>query len=193
MSEPEPPKDILPVLSSLATWFNDQSVRYAIIGGVAIGLVAQPRATQDIDAVAWIDLADLPALLERATHFGFESRLPDPHSFAAQTRMVLLRHVESGLSVDVSCGALPFEKELIDRSLEVKAGELIVKVATPEDLLITKAVAHRSKDLLDIENLLSIYPDLDTSRALYWVEQFAAVLEMPELVADLKQRLKNHR
>lgn len=192
MPQVDPPKDILLVLSSLAEWFSDQNVSYAIIGGVAIGLIAQPRETQDIDAVAWIDLIDLPILLKSAADFGFVSRLADPQSFAENSRMVLLTHTESGLSVDVSCGALAFEREMIDRSIEFKIDKLILKVATPEDLLITKAVAHRGKDLIDIENLLTVYSDLDLSRVRYWVKQFADVLEMPELLTDLDQRLKSH-
>jgi hypothetical protein len=192
MPQVDPPKDILLVLSSLAEWFSDQNVSYAIIGGVAIGLIAQPRETLVIDAVAWIDLIDLPILLKSAADFGLVSRLADPQSFAENSRMVLLTHTESGLSVDVSCGALPFEREMIDRSIEFKIDKLILKVATPEDLLITKAVAHRGKDLIDIENLLTVYSGLDLSRVRYWVKQFADVLEMPELLTDLDQRLKSH-
>ena len=190
MLEVDPPKDILPVLSSLAEWFNNQKVSYAIIGGVAIGLIAQPRETHDIDAVAWIDLIDLPVLLTSAAQFGFVSRTTDPQSFAEKSRMVLLTHTETGISVDVSCGVLPFEREMIERSTEFKIDRLALKVATPEDLLITKAVAHRGKDLIDIENLLTVYRHLDLSRVRYWVQQFAEVLEMPELLADLDQRLK---
>lgn len=192
MPQVDSPKDILLVLSSLAEWFSDQNISYAIIGGVAIGLIAQPRETQDIDAVAWIDLIDLPVLLKSAAEFGFVSRLPDPLSFAENSRMILLTHTESGLSVDVSCGALPFEREMIERSTEFKIDELLLKVATPEDLLITKAIAHRGKDLIDIENLLTVYSDLDLSRVRCWVEQFADILEMPELLTDLEQRLKSH-
>jgi len=190
MPQVEPPKDLLPVLSSLAEWFDDQNVPYAIIGGVAIGLIAQPRETQDIDAVAWLDLVDLPILLSSAAQFGFVSRLADPQAFAEKSRMVLLTHTQTGLSVDVSCGVLPFEREMIDRAIEFKIDQLVLKVATPEDLLITKAVAHRGKDLMDIENLLAVYRDLDLSRVRNWVKQFADILEMPELLADLDQRLK---
>lgn len=190
MPQIDPPKDILPVLSSLAEWFGDQHVAYAIIGGVAIGLITQPRETQDIDAVAWIDLIDLPFLLERAADLGFVSRLTDPQAFAEKSRMVLLTHTESGVSVYISCGTLPFEREMIDRSIDLKLHQLTLKIATPEDLLITKAIARRGKDLIDIENLLAVYSDLDLSRVRYWIREFASVLEMPELVTDLEHRLK---
>ena len=193
MPQVDPPKDILPALSSLVEWFTSQNIAYVIIGGVAVGLIAQPRQTQDIDAVVWLDLLDLPILLGSAQRFGFVSRLADPQSFAEKTRMVLLTHEETGLGVDISCGALPFEREMIARAKEFKIAELALRVATPEDLLITKAVAHRRQDLIDIENLLTVYPELDLSRVRYWVEQFADILEMPELMMDLDQRLKGRK
>ena len=65
------------------------------------------------------------------------------------------------------------------------------QVAAPEDLIITKAVAHRKRDLLDIDNLVSVYPNLDLARIRHWVGQFAAVLESPELVGDLENILEN--
>ncbi|MEP6568908.1 MAG: hypothetical protein ABJC10_03970 [Acidobacteriota bacterium] len=92
---------------------------------MAIGLIAQPRQTQDIDSVMLLDLPDLPMLTSSAKQFGFVSRLADPQSFAEKSRMVLLTHQETSLSVDLSCGALPFEREMIDRAREFKIAELV--------------------------------------------------------------------
>jgi hypothetical protein len=36
-----------------------------------------------------------------------------------------------------------------------------------------------------IENLVATYPQLDWGRIQYWVQQFAEVLEMPELWTDI--------
>ena len=58
MAEPQLPQTFLRVLASLTDWFKDQQVSYAIIGGAAIGFLAQPGATQDIDAVTWLDLSE---------------------------------------------------------------------------------------------------------------------------------------
>ena len=88
-------------------------------------------------------------------------------------------------------GALPFEREMIERAIEFTTPELTVQVATPEDLIITKAVAHRKRDLLDIDNLVSVYTNLDLARIRHWVGQFAAVLESPELISDLENLLEN--
>lgn len=111
--------------------------------------------------------------------------------FALKSRVLLLQHNQTKIDVDISLGALPFEQEMIERAIEFTTPELTVQVATPEDLIITKAVAHRKRDLLDIDNLVSVYPNLDLARIRHWVRQFAAALESPELISDLENLLEN--
>jgi len=191
MSETPLPKDLLPVLSSLAEWLRDDGIPYAIIGGVAIGLVAEARATQDIDAIVWLDLENVASFIKSGAQSGFVPRISDPVDFARKTRVVLLEHADTNIGVDISCGALPFEQELIERAQEFKVRDVTLKVAAPEDLIITKAVAHRGRDLIDIENLLLAHPDLDVARVRSWVQQFADVLEAPELINDLENILRH--
>jgi len=191
MSEPQLPQSLLRVLASLTEWFKDQHVSYAIIGGAAIGFLAQPRATQDIDAVTWLDLSETAGFVKSGARFGFFPRISDPIEFAFKSRVLLLQHNQTKIDVDISLGALPFEQEMIERAIEFTTPELTVLVATPEDLIITKAVAHRKRDLFDIDNLISVYPNLDLARIRHWVGQFAAVLESPELTNDLEDLLKN--
>lgn len=42
--------------------------------------------------------------------------------------------------------------------------EFIEALQTPEDLVITKAVAQRPKDLADIDAIISAVPNLDSDR-----------------------------
>ncbi len=193
MPEPQLPQSLVRVLASLTEWFKDQHVSYAIIGGAAIGFLAQPRATQDIDAVTWLDLAETAGFLKSGARFGFLPRISDPIEFALKSRVLLLQHNQTKIDVDISIGALPFEQEMIERAIEFTTPELTVQIATPEDLIITKAVAHRKRDLLDIDNLVSVYPNLDLARIRHWVGQFAALLESPELVSDLENLLENRQ
>ena len=88
MSESQLPQSLLRVLASLTEWFKDQHVPYAIIGGAAIGFLAQPRATQDIDAVTWLDLAETAGFVKSGSRFGFfrefliQSNSPSSHGFS---------------------------------------------------------------------------------------------------------------
>jgi hypothetical protein len=40
--------------------------------------------------------------------------------------------------------------------------------------------------MLDIEAVISVQKELDYGRIRFWVQQFAEVLEMPELMTDLE-------
>ena len=65
-----------------------------------------------------------------------------------------------------------------------------IRLPTPEDLIILKAVAHRPKDMGDIEAVIAVQEHLDTKRIAFWVRQFAELLETPELWTDLEKLLR---
>lgn len=48
-----------------------------------------------------------------------------------------------------------------------------------------KAIAHRPKDLLDIQSIIEAHPDLDSGRVEAIVREFAQLLEQPELWEDI--------
>lgn len=173
-------------LQNLLSQFNDQGV---IIGGVAASLLGTPRFTADLDAVFLLSLEDLPELLEKAKAQGIEPRIANPIDFARKSRVILLRHVASGTDIDVSLGVLPFEIEMVERSTLLEIGELKLRLPTPEDLIIMKAVAHRLKDLADIQAIAASHPDLDHKRIQFWVDQFGEALEMPGLWDEIARLL----
>lgn len=187
MSDQAITDELATVLRALANWLAAGQVAYTIIGGVAVSLTVKPRFTQDIDAVVWLDSSRWDEFLRSGAKFGFASRIPDPLSFARQRRILLLRHEATAIHVDLSLGAMPFEQEMIERASTAIELQYTIKVPTPEDLLITKTVANRPKDIPDIEAIINAYPKLDRARVRYWVQGFAEVLEMPELLENLER------
>lgn len=161
-----------------------------IIGGVAVGLIAEPRMTQDVDAMLLLDIDDLPTLLTTAEKCGLVPRISDVVAFARRSRVVLLSHAATGTDVDISLGMLPIEWEIVERAQRIDAGGLFVRLPTPEDLIILKAIAHRPKDLLDIQTIVETYPQLDRKRIERWMRDFADTLELPELWDDIVPLLK---
>lgn len=89
--------------------------------------MAQPRATQDIDAVTWLDLAETSGFVKSGARFGFFPRISDPIEFALKSRVLLLQHNQAKIDVDISLGALPFEQEMIERAIEFTTPELTVQ------------------------------------------------------------------
>jgi len=172
----------LAALQRLLVRFDERGM---IIGGVAASLLGRPRLTADVDAVILLSTEDLPVLIEAAKREGLVPRIEDAEDFARRHRVLLLRHRESGINVDLSLGMLPFEEEAIERSTVRQIGELALRLPTPEDLIIFKAVAHRPQDLLDIQALIEANPNLDRARIERWVREFARALDMPDLWEEI--------
>ncbi len=188
-SDPKLPNPLIESLRDLVFWLEAEKIQQVVIGGVAVALIAQPRMTEDIDAVISLDTNLLESFLSTAISYGFAPRINDAADFARRRRVILLQHQPTGVNVDLSCGILPFEEEMIARARELVIGSVRIKVASPEDLIITKAVAHRPRDIADIESILNIEPNLDFDRIRFWVGQFSEALEMPELMEDLEKLL----
>lgn len=88
-------------------------------------------------------------------------------------------------------GILPFEQEMVERSKVYQIDDTLkIRLPTPEDLIVMKAVAHRPKDLEDIRTIVAKQTDLDKGYIKNWVQQFAEILEMPSLWEDIDMILK---
>lgn len=193
ISEANVPSAFIAALKALSDWLETEKVPHATIGGVAVSLIAQPRATQDIDAVIWLEEDRWTLFLASSYKHGFAPRASDALEFAKRARVFLLQHQASGISVDLSCGALEFEREVIERANTIVIGALRLRVATPEDLIIMKAIAHRPRDFADIESILDANQSLDLERIRQQVGQFASLLEAPEMLNNLEAILSGHR
>lgn len=184
----EPFLEPLVSLQRLLSRFNERGV---IIGGAAVSILGKARYTEDIDAMFLLSIKDIPQLLEAASKEGIEPRIDNAAEFARKSRVVLLKHVISNTNIDLSLGALPFEQEMVERSVVHQVDEALqLRLPTPEDLIILKAIAHRPKDMEDIRILADKYTNLDIPRIEQWVKQFADVLEMPSLWDDIAGILK---
>lgn len=176
----------LMALQRLLEHFDNQGV---IIGGIAASLLGKPRFTADLDAVILLRVEDLPKLVDAASEQGITPRIADAEVFARKNRVLLLQHQNSGININISLGILPFETEMVERSQNLKVGSLYLRLPTPEDLIILKAVAHRPHDLTDIQAIAASNPDLDRERVQFWVEQFGTDLELPDLWKNISHLL----
>jgi len=191
MNQPDGIEPFLEPLESLQRLLSRFNERGVIIGGAAVSILGKARYTEDIDAMFLLSIKDIPQLLKAASEEGIEPRIDNAAEFARKSRVVLLKHVISNTNIDLSLGVLPFEQEMIERSVvhQVDAA-LQLRLPTPEDLIILKAIAHRPKDMEDIRILADKYQNLDVARIEKWVKQFADVLEMPSLWDDIAGILK---
>jgi predicted nucleotidyltransferase len=179
------PEWLSPLASALRdvlALLRDSGIRNVVIGGVAASTMGKPRLTHDIDLTAELENDAIGTFFERARNYGFLPRLAEPEAFARRSRMILLVHEASQTDIDIAMAGLPFESEAIDRAWHVKLAGIDVAVASPEDLVIMKAVAGRPTDVEDIKFVLDSHPELDFVRVRAYLRQFAEVLDAPDVV-----------
>ncbi len=189
--ELQPFSEPLESVQKLISRFDHRGV---VIGGIAVSVLGQARYTEDIDAMFLLSVQDIPRFLEEAKQENIEPRIENAADFARKTRVLLLRHTITETNIDISLGILPFEQETIERSsIQEFDASLQVRLPTPEDLIIMKAIAHRPKDLEDIRILADKYTNLDLARIERWVKDFAALLELPELWGEIEKIIASIR
>ena len=168
-------------LRDLGLALRELELEPVIVGGIAASLIAQPCQTRDIDALVIFDTSRAAELLRSLQQHGFRPRFSGMEEFAVAARLITIEHEQTGLPVDIALGCMPFEAELIQRSEEYAAGDVRIRLPSPEDLVVLKAIANRPKDQEDIRRIADVYPNLDRERIKVWVDQYGELLESPDL------------
>ncbi|MFO7166568.1 MAG: nucleotidyltransferase [Chloroflexota bacterium] len=179
-------RSALDAVRLLLRQFDDQGM---VIGGVAASILGRPRLTRDIDVTLLLDLSDLHVLVLAASAFNITPHIEESVELARQSRVLLLQHEPTGIAIDLSLSSMPFDAEAIARASVRDLQGVKVRLPTPEDLIVYKAVSHRDQDLQDIYNIIQANPGLDVARVRFWAAQFAETLGMPELWEDIARWL----
>lgn len=126
---------------------EERKVRYALLGALAVSAIRPFRTTHDVDVA--VHPADLWKLKQGLSNLGYVL-LENPRlgklEFKHRVKGDIDVYVEkiSGLSV----------KQLLERAVEAEIDERRVRVISPEDALLLKALAGRERDLADIAVIL---------------------------------------
>jgi hypothetical protein len=151
-------EELVLAVESLADAFGARSVRHALIGGLAISMRGRPRLTQDVDFLVDVPQIALPELLEDLVERGFSL---DPAVVIKEYDREHITAFSFGpVRIDWLKPVLPFYSRAIAdaKPLDWSEGHP-VRVATAEGLILTKMVAFRSLDQMDIDTLLTANRD----------------------------------
>lgn len=173
-------------LAALRVALDATRAPWMIIGGIAIIAHGVRRMTTDIDACVRGDAIGVEALLAALSRHGIEPRIPDAAAFARSNLVLLLRHRETGVDLDVSLAWTSFEHEALEARTETRFGSTRAPMATVEDLIVFKAVAGRARDRDDVAALLDLHGDIDVTRVKQRVTELAELAEAPEMLAMLE-------
>ncbi len=183
----EPQGDFFDAAQEVQKALHGQGLRSAFIGGVALQSWGECRFTDDFDAIVWCPLGEEENVLKKLATI-LSSRDPDPGHLARISRMFLGVWTD-GTEVDISLGASEYEKILIERAVDVDfGGDRILRCCTPDDLLITKTIAGRGQDWVDIERIVQRSgAEIDWEEVYALLEPLLELAEKPEALAQLKE------
>jgi len=173
----------------IVRWIESKNIPYMVIGGIANSIYGIPRVTYDIDIkVSFESSRDIQGFIEELREIA--RIIPkDPDQFIRE-KNVLPVEVE-GVKVDFVFAELPYEIEAIQRSLLKDIFGVRVKVCTPEDLIIHKAISTRSKDWSDIESIIDMQRhSLDWNYLLTHCKDLSGFLDDPSILEKI-QHFKN--
>ena len=172
-------------LTELRSHLDARAIPHMLIGGLALAAWGLSRLTLDVDVTVWVQPDDLSSVIAELTK-RFTPRTQDPEAFVRKTRTLPLE-TASGVRIDVLFAGFPFEREMIDRAVDRLLNRRIIRVATREDLVLTKLISPRPKDAQDIANILrdSRY-ELDWDYLMPLAEQLADAIQNPAILAALK-------
>jgi hypothetical protein len=178
-------------LAALASALRGARVPWMVIGGIAVITRGVRRLTTDVDVVVRGDASNVASLLVMLERHDIRPRIDDAVAFARENLVLLLRHLPSGVDIDLSFGWTAFEAEAIATSTRATYGVTSLPMASVEDLVIYKAIAGRPRDVEDALALMLMHPDIDRARVRRRLVELAELANEPEIVERL-ERLTAH-
>lgn len=130
-------------------FLNEHKVRYLLVGGWAVGIYGNPRATKDIDFLIAIDDDNINNLLKVLKKFG----TPTVEKSVFQVKGNVFRMGRSPIQIDIlnEASGIIF-KDCYKRKNIIKTDEIDICVISKEDLIKNKRASGRHRDLADIES-----------------------------------------
>ncbi len=169
------------ILESLARALERRGIRYVVIGGQAALLYGEPRLTRDIDVTIDLGPEGLPEMISVAEELGWRVLTDSPSEFVRKRMVLPLLEASSGVRIDLVFSSSPYEKQAMDRVRRVLIGQAEVTFTSVEDMIISKIVSGRPRDLDDVRAVLLKNPDLDLKYIHRWLEELEVSLHEPFL------------
>lgn len=182
--------DFVKVSATLLRDFGQENIRYAVIGGFALGFWGVTRATVDMDFLLLLDDADrADAIL---TRHGYEQTFRTENVARYQATEASLG------TIDIIYAFREISRNMLARSVDVPfSDDLSVVTLMPEDIIGLKiqAIANddsrRDRDVADMHALLR--ERHSSGEKINWnlLEQYCSLFDFNDLLEELKTRHDN--
>ena len=138
----------------VVTLFERLGIPYAVGGAIALLYWGEPRATVDIDINVFLPSSSATRIADALVGAGIANDTTGIVSAINATAQVRVDF--AGSPLDLFFSDVPFHDSCEARKVRVPFGDIAMNVLSAEDLVICKVMFNRSKDWMDIEQVLRI-------------------------------------
>jgi len=178
------------LLADLAAALDAVRASWYVFGAQAVLVWGRPRLTTDVDVTVRFGAAT-DELVRTLQANGFILRIEATDTFIRQTRVLPMEHPASGLALDLVLSGPGLEDLFLERVVHVDVAGTRVPFISPEDLIATKILAGRSKDIEDVRGVLSERGDvLDIDRIVTTLALLDQALGQSDLQAAFEDELR---
>lgn len=131
----------------------ERHLAWYVFGAQAAIVWGSPRLSADVDVTATIQPSAVGSFVETMKQHGFDLLFSDP-DFVARTRVLPFVHRRTRMPLDVVMAGPGLEEEFLRRAIPVEIRGTQIPVLSPEDLVITKVLAGRPKDIEDVRGVI---------------------------------------
>ena len=182
-------ENMLGVLKKLKLLLKKEKVPYMLIGGIAVALWGEPRATQDID----IDIVVLMGknrvfgFLKEAKKYGFSYQKEEVNNLLKANLLRLVWQKDFFLMVDLIISDTKYQEIALKRRKREKIIGEYFWFVSPEDLVLHKLIAGRAIDIKDARSIFGREKErLDVTYLNKWAKEW----EVEKKLFSLKRNLR---
>ncbi|MFN3551228.1 MAG: nucleotidyl transferase AbiEii/AbiGii toxin family protein [Endomicrobiia bacterium] len=177
--------DFKTVLKLVIKNFKKENVRYALIGGFALGCLGISRTTVDLDFL--VDKDDLPKIDKIMKDLGYKCR------YKSENVSQYISPLKIFGEIDFLHAFRKISLRMLENTIEkpIFNGQLKIKILKPEDLIGLKIQAivndkeRRNREFIDIEELMILYKgNLDWQL----LEEYFSLFELKDKFKELKKK-----
>ena len=170
-------------------FLNKEKYEYIIIGGVAAGLLGEPRVTGDVDIDILLEEKEIPIFLSKAKRAGFKFDAATCQKKALTRGAFQINYGE--FHIDFIIASIELEKEAFKRKKAVRLYNIKAFFPTPEDLILLKIIPGRPQDLLDAQRIVARHKGkLDVGYLENWAKELSDEAQDARIISGLQNLLK---
>ena len=180
---------VVEAVREILAFLDRRSIGWAVLGGLAIRVLALPRPTFDVDVIVGVGADQVGVVARAAEDAGFvvddAYRRGYCDTLAGQSKFHV--HASQGarlIRIDLFVLGSEFERSVFERRVQCESDLGALWVVSPEDVLLLKLLADRPRDRADVADLLLVVGTLDMGYVRDWASHLGVTERLRVALAE---------